>query len=126
MDLTENLSNHPNLIISAQSDQCIIGEQTHTQSIIIPSNHDVVNIGLTTIDDLTAKLVDQLCSYEPEVIIIATGDQIIFPTTEHLTPLVKLNIGLEILSNQAAARTFNVLLAEERKAVCLMILQPSQ
>lgn len=126
MDLTENLNNHPNLITSAQSDQCIIGTQTYVNSIIIPSNHDVISSHISSVDELSDELINQLCGYKPEVIILATGDQIVFPATDNLTLLVKQNIGLEVLSNQAAARTFNVLLAESRKAVCLMLINPAE
>ncbi len=58
------------------------------------------------------------------MIILATGEHIEFPNTDLLNPLIKQNIGLEVLNNQAAARTFNVLLAEDRKVVCLMIIKP--
>jgi uncharacterized protein len=126
MDLSENRSNNPNLIASAQADQCVIAKQIYLQSMIIPSDDELVSCTLTSVNELTEELVAQLCAYNPEVIILATGEHIVFPDSEILTLLVKQHIGLEVLSNQAAARTFNVLLAENRKAVCLMIIQPDQ
>ena len=124
MDLSENRSNNPNLITQAQADQCVIGNQTHTQSIIIPSDSELISCPINSVNELTEGLIAQLCAYKPEVILLATGDQIIFPDADILQPLVQQHIGLEVLSNQAAARTFNVLLAENRKTVCLMIFQP--
>ncbi|TDR22654.1 Mth938-like domain-containing protein [Marinicella litoralis] len=122
MDLLENRTNHPNIIKSAAADSCVFESQTYHHSIIIPFNGEVMACDLISVDELNQQIVQQLCDYHPEVIILATGSSIIFPTTELLDPLVKLNIGLEVLHNEAAARTFNILLAEDRKVVCLMLL----
>ena len=123
MDLTENRTNNPNLITSAQPDQCVIGSQKHKKTIIIPSDGQVIEYSIESINELTKELIAQLCDYQPEVIILATGQHIEFPETNILDQLVSKNIGLEVLNNQAAARTFNVLLAESRKTVCLMIIK---
>ncbi len=122
MDLSENRSQHPNLIVSAKPHQCTIGNQTYQHSIIIPSNEAVIKTPVKTTHHLTLEVMEQLCQYAPEVIILATGAEIVFPDTDLLHPLIKQNIGLEVLNNQAAARTFNVLLAESRQAVCLMMI----
>jgi len=122
MDLLENRPQHPNIIKSAQSDSCVIGTDTYQHSIIIPFDGEVTKCELSSVTELNQDIIQQLCEYRPEVIILATGSQIRFPVTDLLDPLVKLNIGLEVLHNQAAARTFNVLLAEDRKAVCLMLI----
>ncbi len=122
MDLLENRINHPNVIKSAQADACTIGGETFQQSVIIPFDGDIIHTDFIKVSELNQAIFQQLSDYQPEVIILATGSQITFPEPELLTPLVKLNIGLEVLHNEAAARTFNVLLAEDRKVVCLMLI----
>jgi uncharacterized protein len=122
MDLSENRTQHPNLIKSADDKKCEIGGQLYTQSIVIPFNDAVYSSTNSSAAGLTAQDIEQLCNHNPEIIILATGKEIVFPDAELLQPIAELNIGLEVLNNQAAARTFNVLLAEERNAVCLMLL----
>lgn len=122
MDLAENRSNHPNIIKSANADSCIIGDKTIAHSVVIPTSGEITTCNITDVSQLTDSIINQLCSYQPELIVLATGQHINYPDTAVLEPLIKMNIGLEILSNQAAARTFNVLLAEDRNAVCLMLL----
>ncbi len=124
MDLSENRSNHPNLITHAQVDQCLINNQTYTHTVIIPTDNEVVACAVKSVSELDEALINQLCQYQPEVIILATGAKTVYPEADILEPLVKQNIGLEVMSNQAAARTFNVLLGDNRQALCLMILQP--
>ncbi|WP_223787641.1 Mth938-like domain-containing protein [Marinicella meishanensis] len=123
MDLSENRLQHPNLITSAQAHQCIINAQVHQQSLIIPSHQAIKPVAVTAVTDLTESLMAELCDYQPEVVLLATGADIVFPATDILQPLVQQNIGLEVLHNQAAARTFNVLLSESRQAVCLMLIE---
>lgn len=126
MDLSENRTSNPNLITQVSSDQCTIGQVLHKQSIIIPSNNKLISCSINSVDQLTEDLINQLCAYEPEVIILGTGKDIVFPKTEVLQPLVKQHIGLEVLNNQSAARTFNVLLSENRQVVCLMIIDDAK
>lgn len=122
MDLSENRTQHPNLIHSVTPESCTIGPNQYRESVIIPSNGDVKTCTVSNVEHLTESIIDDLCQYDPEVIILSTGNEIIFPDTLILDRLVKQNIGLEVLTNQAAARTFNVLLSENRQTVCLMIL----
>ena len=122
MDLSENRTSHPNLIIAADASSCTIGSVVYQQSIIIPSHNPVTEAALNQVADLQHQTFDALCTHDPELIILATGQDIVFPETDILEPLVKNHIGLEVLSNQAAARTFNVLLSESRRAVCLMLI----
>ena len=122
MDLTETRTAHPNLIVAADAGSCTIRSTVYQQSLIIPSHNPVTTIALNQVSDLSRDLLEDLCDHEPELVILATGDHILFPEPDVLEPLVNNHIGLEVLSNQAAARTFNVLLAESRRAVCLMLL----
>lgn len=122
MDLSENRSNHPNLIISADAQSCTVGQTQHKNSIIIPTNGEVTECQASSAEELTADLIEKICAYQPEVIVLATGREIVFPDPDVLDSVVKQNIGFEVLSNQAAARTFNVLLSENRQVVCLMII----
>ena len=122
MDLSENRNQHPNMIASAMAHQCVIGANTYDHSIIIPSHEAIIKTAIQSTEELDGAIIDQLVAYKPEVIILATGQAIVFPDTQLLNPLIKHNIGLEVLNNQAAARTFNVLLAENRQTVCLMMI----
>lgn len=63
----------------------------------------------------------------PEVLLIGTGkDQRFLPS--HMTQgLLKMGIGVETMSTQAAARTYNILMAEGRKVIAALLpLEPLQ
>jgi uncharacterized protein len=63
-----------------------------------------------------------LLSLEPEVVLLGTGDRQRLPPAELYADFAARGIGLEVMDNRAACRTYNVLLAEFRDvAVALML-----
>ena len=63
-------------------------------------------------------------SYEniPELIIIGTGKRQQFISPAILHPLLANRIGVECMDTQAAARTYNVLMNENRQVVAALLL----
>lgn len=57
----------------------------------------------------------------PEVLLVGTGNrqQLLAPAT--LRPLLALGIGVEVMDTQAAARTYNILMAEGRRVIAALI-----
>ena len=63
----------------------------------------------------------------PEVLLIGTGLNQHFLPPQTTQSLLKLGIGVEAMSTQAAARTYNILMAEGRRVVAALLpLEPSQ
>lgn len=58
----------------------------------------------------------------PEVVLIGTGHRQTFLAPEITRPLLKLGIGVETMTTQAAARTYNILMSEERRVLALLLL----
>ena len=57
-----------------------------------------------------------------ELVILGTGKSQIFPEFSVTSPILKANLGLEIMDSPAACRTYNLLLGDDRKvAVALLI-----
>ena len=60
--------------------------------------------------------------HRPEVLILGTGEHQVFPDPACFVTLMDLGIGFEVMANGAACRTYNVLVAEERRAALALIL----
>lgn len=56
----------------------------------------------------------------PEVILIGTGATQIFLPVAITQPLMALGIGIEIMNTHAAARTYNILMSEDRRVLALL------
>ncbi|WP_322997341.1 Mth938-like domain-containing protein [Castellaniella sp.] len=57
----------------------------------------------------------------PEVLLIGTGTRQTFLAPEIIRPLLQLGIGVETMTTQAAARTYNILMSEERRVLALLL-----
>ena len=77
-------------------------------------------------DDLSVDTIERLCEQSPEVVIIGTGTRHVFPSPELLAPMTRAGIGVEVMSTSAACRTYNILSAEGRRVVALLLpIEPS-
>ncbi|MEO0316335.1 MAG: hypothetical protein RL404_12 [Pseudomonadota bacterium] len=58
----------------------------------------------------------------PDLLILGTGQKQRFPSPRLLAGLLGKRIGVECMDNQAACRTYNILMAEGRKVALAVIL----
>ena len=72
-------------------------------------------------DDLSVTTIARLKQQDPELVLIGTGARHVFPSVDLLTSLVREGIGVECMSTPAACRTFNILSAEGRRVVALLL-----
>ncbi|MGH8027796.1 MAG: Mth938-like domain-containing protein [Pseudoxanthomonas sp.] len=63
-----------------------------------------------------------LLALSPELILLGTGDRQIFPSAAVMAACLTRGVGIEVMANAAAARTFNVLAGEGRRVVLGMQL----
>lgn len=123
MQLIENTEDGSNLITTIDQNRTIINSQEIKQSCIVSNNALITEIELSTVEDLTSQHIEHLLSSNPELIILGSGVEHTFPNVALLNPIAKQNIGFEVMNNKSAARTYNVLIAEERKVACLLIIR---
>lgn len=57
----------------------------------------------------------------PEVLLVGTGLKQHFLPAHVIKPLLDIGIGVEAMSTQAAARTYNILMAEGRRVVVALL-----
>jgi uncharacterized protein len=74
------------------------------------------------VTDVDAAASEALLALDPEVVLLGTGERQRFPSQVALLPLLQRHIGVEVMDNGAAARTYNLLAADGRRVVVAMIL----
>ena len=75
-------------------------------------------------EQLGAEHVETLLALQPELVILGTGDRQVFPAAAFMAGFLRKNIGIEVMDNAAAARTYNLLAGEDRQVVAGFILAP--
>ena len=72
-------------------------------------------------DELWGADVSRIMALEPEVLLLGTGARQIFPPLEFGARFLRKGIGLEVMDTGAACRTYNVLVAEQRRVVAVLL-----
>ncbi len=62
-----------------------------------------------------------LAELKPEVVLLGTGARLRFPHPRLTAALARARIGLEVMDLQAACRTYNILVAEERVVAAALL-----
>jgi uncharacterized protein len=70
---------------------------------------------------LTAEQLDQLLALAPQVLLLGTGRRALLPRPALLLPFSQRGVGVEIMTTAAACRTYNVLAAEGRRVVAVLM-----
>ena len=92
-------------------------------SLIVLPEVKPVRWPVSTFEALTATDFAQIEATKPDVVILGTGQQQKFIHPRLITALTSQRIGVECMDNQAACRTYNILMAEGRKVALALIME---
>ena len=73
-------------------------------------------------DSISLEDLSLILAHPPEILIIGTGRLTTFPDASVLHALSEQHIGFECMNSRAAARTYNILVAEGRTVSALLLL----
>ncbi len=122
MRFTEDASSGINVIRSYAPGEIRINEQSIRDSVIVSATELLIEPALRSVADLSAAYHARVLGLEPELILIGSGVRQRFPEAQFGARYLSAGIGVEVMDTGAACRTFNVLVAEGRRAVALLIL----
>jgi uncharacterized protein len=74
-------------------------------------------------EDLRAEDFAFLRDLQAEIVLLGTGARQRFPHPRLTVALAGAGIGLEVMDVQAACRTYNILVAEERKVAAALLFE---
>lgn len=122
MQLSHELPDYAYSLRAADGHSAKVNDRVLTRSFILAPSalqedwrpHDVAT--------LTPEDLAPLLALQPEVILLGTGERQVFPSAAVLAAGLTRGVGIEVMSNAAAARTFNVLAGEARKVVAGFLL----
>ena len=122
MQLNHELPDYAFSLRSADGQIARVNDRTLSASFILSPQQLVEDWPVHDSAALTPEDLAPLLALQPEVILLGTGDRQIFPPAAVLAACLRQGVGLEVMTNAAAARTFNVLASESRKVVAGFLL----
>ena len=93
----------------------------YSSSLLIMPDKLISDWEVSNIDDLEQRHLSALIQYQPDILILGTGEHQIFPHPSLFTSLMDMGIGYEVMNTAAACRTYNVLLSEDRQVLAALI-----
>jgi uncharacterized protein len=73
-------------------------------------------------EDLLPAHFEAIAALSPDVVILGTGERQRFIHPRLIASLSGMRVGVECMDNQAACRTYNILMGEGRKVTLALIL----
>ncbi len=100
-----------------------INGERHERSMVVLPDRLITDWPATSFDSLVATQLEPLADLGLEILLLGTGARIRFPRPEVLRPLIEAGIGVEVMDVAAACRTYNILVAEDRKVGAALLLE---
>lgn len=122
MQLDYDRPDYAFVLRGANGDTALVNERTLVRSFVIAPGDLVEDWPVTEASAMTAGDLEPVLALRPDVVVLGTGERQVFPPASVMAACLSRGIGLEVMANPAAARTFHVLAGEHRNVVAALIL----
>jgi len=109
-----------NTITGYGEDHVLVNGRRHDSSVIITADQ-VLAWDADVFDRLKREDFERLANLGVEIVLLGTGPRQRFPHPRLTAPLAAAGIGVEAMDLKAACRTYNILVAEERKVAAALL-----
>ena len=110
-------------ITGYETDSVEINAIVFKHSLIVLPETKPVAWPVQQFEQLTTAHMNQIEATAPDVVILGTGNRQKFIHPKLTANLAARRIGVECMDNQAACRTYNILMAEGRKVALALIME---
>ena len=100
----------------------VVNDERFATSILLSPDRLYPCEGVHCLADIDSGVLARISELDPEVLLIGTGAMHHLPDVEVLIRLSRLGAGVEVMRTDAACRTFNVLVSEDRRVTALLML----
>lgn len=123
MQLTLERPDYDFFLRGADGTSALVNERKLERSFVISPNALVEDWPVVDVTALAPEDLQPLFGLQPELILLGSGQSQAFPPSATMAACLSRGIGLETMTNAAAARTFNVLASEGRRVVAGFVLE---
>ena len=109
-----------NTITGYGEDYVIVNGQRRESSVIVTAER-ILEWSARDFSGLKSEDFKDLEALDVEIVLLGTGPRQRFPHPRLTAPLAAAGIGVEAMDLKAACRTFNILVAEERKVAAALL-----
>ena len=103
-------------------DHVMVSGERYGHSIVVLAEAVRDDWAVASFDELSEAHFDYFLVLKPDVLLLGTGARQRFPHPRLYRALTDAGIGVECMNTPAACRTYNILVAEDRKVVAAILL----
>ncbi|WP_133477420.1 Mth938-like domain-containing protein [Cognatilysobacter segetis] len=122
MQLTLENAEHRYVLRGANGSVAIVNDLRLTRSFVLSTDTLIEDWPVAAVDELTPERLQALLALSPDVVLIGSGERQAFAPAVTQAACLQAGVGFEVMSNEAAARTFAVLAGEGRRVAAGFIL----
>jgi uncharacterized protein len=109
------------IFTSLGADYVMVNDERYTSSIVVSADQVRLDWAVAHFDELNEAHFTYLAALKPDVLLLGTGAKQRFPHPRLFRALTETGIGLECMDTPAACRTYNILVAEDRKVIAAIL-----
>jgi uncharacterized protein len=121
MRFTQDSAPSINLIRSYGNGELRIGSHSYRGAVIVSADTLLPHPELQSVEQLVTVDPAAILALDPELVLLGTGETQVFPAPEFQARFLSMGVGFEAMNTGAACRTYNVLIAEQRRAVAVLL-----
>lgn len=97
-------------------------DRAFSESFLLLRDRVIEHWNMPDITAMTPEHAEPILALEPDVVLLGSGGRQQFPSQSVLAAFLQRGVGIEVMDNTAAARTWNVLASEGRNVVAAFVL----
>jgi len=110
------------IVQRADGQQVLVNGRSLQRSFIIAPDQLIEAWPPQSLAALNTEAIQAILALEPALVVLGTGSCQHFPSAQLMAQCLTRGVGIEVMNNAAAARTFNILAGEGRRVVAGFIL----
>lgn len=99
-----------------------INEQKIAHSIIVTPSQLIDPWPPRSLADLNEEYLKIILELNPSIVLLGSGENLAFPDASVLNVFYQQKIGIEVMNNGAACRTYSVLMSEGRNVAAALLI----
>ncbi|MFN3702550.1 Mth938-like domain-containing protein [Thermomonas sp.] len=121
MQLNLERPDYPFFLRGADGAGALVNDRRLTASFVVAPDTLVEAWPVRDVRQMTPADLDVVLALAPELVVLGTGPTQAFPPAAVMAACLQHGIGLEAMTNAAAARTYSVLAGEGRRVVAAFV-----
>jgi uncharacterized protein len=115
-----------NLVRACGAGEVRVREHVIRSSAILTASEIVFDWPPGSVEDLQLDHLQPVLALKPQIILLGTGERLVFPAPAIGAAVQAAGIGFEVMDTRAACRTYNVLVQEGRRVAAALIVSATR